>query len=286
MARELTSGAKSLLNELQIGLQIAEAGVYPGATSFNDRAIAYLSNAAAMCRAGHLDDFRIYGALYGIRHGMELWLKCTIQNRTLDKALLAICDPNSTLDDIAAAAGQSGKKERERLRNALCLMRNICEDGLRAPECHEQNIGDKFAHKAIAFIRQSGDRPRYVLSCAWAVPTRGHSLGALWNEAKPGIGEMYASIAQHAHEHFGSPVTLARIEATCELFEALDPFGDAFRYPATLGGNYHRVPHFSLDRLAELADALEGTVRGYDSLLEDAYLFATLSNPRPNYASC
>jgi hypothetical protein len=55
--------------------------------AFNSHARAYLNNAAAICEDTGMSDYRIFMALYGIRHGIELWLKCVWSNERIDRAL-------------------------------------------------------------------------------------------------------------------------------------------------------------------------------------------------------
>jgi hypothetical protein len=265
----LSSDAKALLARLQTGSTFAVPSVYPSALAFNDHAIAFLNNAAAMCRTGDMDDFRIFGALYCMRHGLELWVKGIVQNATIDKVIDELVYSSKSLADIMIAVDLKGRAAKQ-LEHALCVLRNATEDGLKFPENHERNMGTPWAERAIALIRKRGELPRYEIGTLWSVPVSGHGLTSLWQRARADAASIYFDVAQHArYTGEAQPMTPEHVGATCELLDRWDADGDAFRYPSSLDGDWHfDLPHLNLERLGALADELESTVRAYDSFMQ------------------
>jgi hypothetical protein len=121
----------------------------------------------------------------------------------------------------------------------------------------------------------------------WCPLVRSHQLLPLLERAKNYITDMDDSAAYVITAYgLSKPMGLAEIVSACELFMALDPNGDAFRYPTSPTGEwYMQVPPISLEALARLAGDLEQTVRCYSSLMSDAYEHATLRRPFPSYPS-
>src|SRR4051812_39580396 len=108
-----------------------------------------------MCRDVGMDDFRIFGALYQIRHGIELWLKCISRNVMIDRALASIFRPeSSSFEEVVEATQQTSKHARQQLRKAVCVLRNVLEDRVVFPDCHRVRIDDHWANKALAFMRE------------------------------------------------------------------------------------------------------------------------------------
>lgn len=286
MPTQFSNGAAELLTELQQGNTFAEPNVYPHSHAFNDYAVAYLNNAAALCRTGSMDDHRIFGALYCLRHGVELWLKCFQQNAILDRALEEITAADSTFDSVAAACGQAGRKEKEVLQAALCAVRNVVEDGITFPACWERNNSRDYAERAVKLIRSIGAQPRNRISNVWAVRISEHRILPLWARVRDWVTEMQRGAAVHARQiGFPEPLDPQRLEVICELLNALDEAGVAFRYPTTLDGKWHfGLPHMNLEKLANIIDDIGSTVVVYDSMLRNGYSIARLRSPAPSYS--
>lgn len=274
----LTDAAETLLLKLQAGDNIAEPTNYPGSLCFNDHAIAYLNNAVSICKSNDAIDFRVFAAFYAIRHGMELWLKCTIQNQLIDEILEAIGDSSTDLNCIIKEF-QLGKEQTKGFVSALCAMHNVMVNNIVYPECWEADITDAHANRAIEFMRDNRKTPRSRF--LWIPQVHGHELFGLWDKAKPRIADVHHRAIEQANwTGLGHPSAVEDLEVVCQLLGGLDETGDVFRYPMSFHGEWYlRLPHVSMDRLAELAQALEDTVRAHDSLLEEAYSLSSFGCP-------
>lgn len=83
--------------------------ITPGENALALHAEAYLSNAAQLCHENPVHDFSVFGALYCLRHGLELWLKYVVQNNMIDRTLWAIFEDDArTLDAVADVLGLNG----------------------------------------------------------------------------------------------------------------------------------------------------------------------------------
>jgi hypothetical protein len=268
---ELSDVARDLLEELSDGdgADIAVPSVYPGAMALATHSMAYLDLASQLCTEPRSHDFAVFGAFYGIRHGLELWLKCMIINNMIDRTLEAISNGAADVDAVSTIAGPLSKKQREHLCRSLCALRNVDEDKIVAPDCYTKNVSEADAVRAIAHVSKIGHKPRYLLGYTWSVSIPGHSLGSLWQQAAPMVVELRPAVESGAaHSGCGHPTSIERLVATIELFDKLDPDGDAFRYPSSLSGNWNtQLPCVSLPALGALASEIQETVLGYDSLL-------------------
>jgi hypothetical protein len=283
---QLSHLARDLLRELRDGdgADIAVPSVYAGPMALATHALAYLDVASQLCTEPRSHDFGVFGAFYGIRHGLELWLKCMIINDMIDRTLEAISNGAVDLDAVATIIGPLSKKQREHLCRSLCAMRNLDQNRIVAPACSTKNVSEADAVRAIAHVRKRGQEPRYMLGYTWSVPVPGHALLPLWQSAKPMINWLRPAVESNAQRTgCGEPISTERLVATIELFDKLDPDGDAFRYPSSLTGSWNtQLPYVSLRALGSLADEIEQTVLGYDSLLTESYSFSTLRSPRPS----
>lgn len=283
---ELSHAARDLLAELSEGdgADIAVPSVYAGAMALATHAMAYLDVASQLCTEPRSHDFAVFGAFYGIRHGLELWLKCMIINSMIDRTLEAISNGAADLDAVGTAMGPLSKKQREHLCRSLCAVRNVAEDGIVAPHCYTKNITEADAIRAIAYLKRNGGEPRYKLGYTWSVPVPGHSLQALWQKAEPMIKELRRAVESSAQQAgCGRPAPIQRLVAAIELFDKLDPEGDAFRYPSSLAGDWNtQLPSVSLPAVGHLAEEIQETVLGYDSFMTDSYSFSTLRSPWPS----
>jgi hypothetical protein len=282
---ELSQAARDLLGELSSGdgADIAVPSGYAGAMALATHARAYLDVASQLCAEPRSHDFAVFGAFYGIRHGLELWLKCIIINDMIDRTLTAISGGAADLDALATVIGPLSKKQREHLCRSLCAVRNVHEDNIVAPDCYTKKVSEADAVRAIAYVQKNGKQPRYIFGYAWSVPIPGHSLQTFWLTAQPIIKELRPEVEVNADRvGCGRPTSIERLVAAVELFDKLDPDGDAFRYPSSLAGNWNtQLPCVSLRALGDLAEEIRETVLGYDSLLTESYSFSTLWSPRP-----
>jgi hypothetical protein len=246
--------------------------------------MAYLDLASQLCTEPRSHDFAVFGAFYGTRHGLELWFKCMIINEMIDRTLEAISDGAADVDAVVTIIGPLSKKQREHLCRSLCALRNVDEYKIVAPDCYTRNVSEADAARAIAHVKKHGQKPRYMLGYTWSVPIPGHSLQTLWQKAKPMIVELRSAVESNAqHSGCGHPTSVERLDAAIELFDKLDPDGDAFRYPSSLTGNWNtQLPCVSLPALGGLAREIQETVLGYDSFLTESYSFSKLRSPRPS----
>jgi hypothetical protein len=289
----LSPAARRLLSTLQggDGRDIAEPNTYPGGNAFSSHARAYFINASSLCEHQNGHDFAVFGVLYGLRHGLELWLKWLIQMEVL-AAVMGDFRRKPVLETVIAAAqrlcDEDAQRERllrkqivvdaqcerqiihnakrdcqqlkKQLIHALCVMRNV-EAGITYPRCQAENIGESFARDQLA----KGILDQYSLQVSWPVPIYGHDLCALWQEA-----EMLADIGYHdarmraMYAGTGEPLSPQEIGAACDLLGTWDKDGDSFRYPCSLGGTWYlHLPPLNLRALGKLADALDATVLAY-----------------------
>jgi hypothetical protein len=281
----LSTHAQELLAELRHGdgRDIGVPSVYIGAMAFSAHAEAYLNNAALLCRKPEAHDFCIFGALYGIRHGLELWLKCLGINRMIDNGLEKIAEETASIDTVTRALDLT-KDQKYHLCRSLCVLRNCCEDDLVYPACVQRKIDPTWADKAIQFIKSNGYLERYKLATVWTVPVEGHDLLDLWQKVEDWVRELSPAVSANAQTTgCGNPMAPESLAAVCELIHRWDPGGDTFRYPSSLDGRWNTdLPSLNLKTLGDLASALQETVLGYDNLLEESYSFSKLRTPRPN----
>lgn len=298
----LSVEAKDLLERLKNGSKdIAVPSVYPGATGAMKHAKAFLSNACHLSRNGRKPDFQIFGVLYGLRHGVEIFLKCLYQNLRTDN-LLVDAFRGAALDDLLTwlteTNEEDGKVQAKQLLAALSVIRNIDVDNIKAPFCWTKNqatMGDRrFADQGLRILQQNDQLPRYTLASLWTPACRTHNLLSVFDKVETSLRDMHRATTRNA-EQVGveQPVPVDTIAATCELFEHWDPNGHAIRYASSSGAgsavtvhgwNAH-LPPLSLGALGELASELDGTVNAYDALLTVCYTHATLRSPHPSYES-
>jgi hypothetical protein len=284
-AEQLSQAAEELLARLRQGhgRDMGVPSVYVGAMAFSSHAEAYLSNAALLCEKPDAHDFCIFGALYGVRHGLELWLKCLVINSMIDTALEEVAKGAASADAVAQALGLT-KDQKRHLCRSLCILRNYCEDGLVYPDCIEQKIDPTWADKAVRFIQHNGQLERYKLATVWTVPAPGHDLLDLWRRVEHWIQELSPAVSAKAQvTGCGVPMPPEDLAAVCELIHRWDPGGDTFRYPLALDGRWNfELPSLSVRALGDLARCLQETAVGYENLLEESYAFSKLRSPQPS----
>lgn len=263
--------------------------VAPNDGALAAHALAFLSNAAQLCWENPVHDFSVFGALYSLRHGLELWFKYLAQNNMMDRALLAIFDEDeaaATLDELASALQLLGKKKASQktlLCLSLCALRNNWTDRLKFPAVWTENIGPDFAKRAIQEVRVNGGRGRREFTRFWCVPVPGHSLKRLWHDVRESFADLRPAVYRDAQRWGGKTVSLDEMQAVVDFLDYYDPDGDAFRYPASLTGKWYlHLPHVNLMRLGNLASRLEQTLTTYSALLDESYSLSTLRDPEPS----
>ncbi len=159
LIRELTPNARTLLAKLGDGSNVADAPANVGAFAYSTLARAFLSNARRLCLDDHMSDFRVYGALYSMRHGLELLLKCIARNDLIDTMLRSVMTIGQPFGDVCTSL-KLERKTKTSFQQALCTMRNILEDGITFPDCRTKNIDLPSTERALEFLRKNPDLPR------------------------------------------------------------------------------------------------------------------------------
>jgi hypothetical protein len=160
-------------------------------------------------------------------------------------------------------------------------MRSVLVDGVGYPACRQVRQDERDADDAVAFLRTNPETPRERVAVLWMPPIQGHRLMDLWAEAEPHVHDLRSGAEEHATETGGGPVmSVADLKAVCALFNHLDAFGDALRYPAALGGAWHLVaPRWSLSQTSALAGQLAETISLYRDYRSTAYQHSTVGDP-------
>ncbi len=285
----LTTGAQELLNELQRGSNVAEPRHYLAAEGYRHLARATLDNAVALCSTDSSDDFRIFSALYAVRHGLELWLKSLIIDVEIDRLLAGIAAGN-TLDELKDIAIQDrpsrDRRQAERgFIRTLCQFRNLAL-GLRHPEFRGQEIEERFCVDGIAKALAAAEKPRYGFDHAWAIPIAGHDLKPLWVRARARFDAVTSAANVYNQECVGVETLPAKqLSSACELFGSVDSGGNTFRYPTSIArgdfGDLHRMQRISLEALGRFASTLNNTVVVYGGTISDSYAESTMGHPLP-----
>lgn len=284
-AQGLSTKASRLLARLRVGTNVADPTPNIGAMAYSTLAQAFFSNARSLCNDEGLSDFRVYGALYSLRHGLELMLKCIVRNERIDRTLRELCRPGLSFEAVCTNL-DFNKRERAQLQLSVCVMRNVLQDRIMHPRCFEENIDPASAERALEYLRQNPDIPRDRFALVWTSAALVHDLLELWQEAAPTIDEFAGDARRHAEE-IGFPVPLTRedLEPIVELLAALDDGGDGFRYPSSRSGLwYTAVPSLSLVAVGDLVEKLEATCVVFESVRSECYSNATVTHPTPQYS--
>ncbi len=285
LVRELTSNAKSLLAKLRDGGNVANAPANIGEFAYSALARAFLSNAKMLCVDDRMSDFRVYGALYSLRHGLELMLKCIVRNDLMDTTLRALMREGIPFAEVCTELKLKGR-EKALLQQSLCTLRNVLQDRITFPDCKTKNVDLASAERALAYLRSHPSLPRNRFAVVWSVTAGGHDLAYLWEKAVPTVEMMAADANRHAQEiGYDPPCTKEALEQIVELLSALDDGGDGFRYPSALNGAWYvALPAISLDAVGELALKLEETCIIFESVRQQCYEMATVGHPTPQYS--
>jgi hypothetical protein len=281
---ELTPNAKALLAELRNGANVANPPANIGEFAYSALAQAFFSNARGLCRDDGLSDFRVYGALYSLRHGLELMLKCIVRNDLMDTTLGALMTAGPSFEDVCKKLGLEAR-EKKRLQQSLCTIRNVIEDKLTFPDIRTKNIDAASADRAVRFLQKNPNLPRDRFGIAWSSTAFGHDLSDLWAQATSTVEAMADDAKAIAQEiGFPPPLANAEIERIVELLAALDDGGDGFRYPSSLKGDWYvELPVVSLEALGSLVSKLESTCSVFESVRQHCYSMATIGHPTPQY---
>jgi len=274
--RLLPAGAKSLLQTLQSGDHVAVPSVYVHSLAFSDHATLYFDNAVAICRLDGKPDYRIFTALYNMRHGMELWLKCLVRNHLIDRFLShSFRFPKSTVEEVGNALKLS-KKQGSQFQQTLCCLRNTLVDEITYPDKDpwKECSGPIYAQEGLDFMRKNPSLQRFYFAAICRVQIAGHDLSKLWDGADS-LLRSYFYDAERASELGGEEKTRQtpqEIRALCQLLHHYDPRGDAFRYPTSPQGDWYMdLPHMNLNRLRVVAQNMADTVRAIDSVRSQQY---------------
>ncbi|MFO1077939.1 MAG: hypothetical protein U1E73_09475 [Planctomycetota bacterium] len=279
---------RALLQRLRSGDDIAEPAFLHNSLALSDYAIVFMRSAQELMAKSGLPDFALPGGFYMMRHGLELWLKCILVSRNMDRLLRRIVDSNDTFETLAADTSWMAVKSKrlrsevgESLKDALCTMRNVLVDGVVFPECRHVRQGNCDANAALAFLRSNRDTPRDRVAVLWMPPLEGHRLMELWDEAEPYVSDLRSGAEDEAESAGGGPVmTMDGLRAVYTLFNHRDQRGDALRYPASLGGKWHLFsPRWSLRETSALAGELAETIQLYKEHRSMVYRFATVGDP-------
>jgi len=285
-ASPLSEGGKALLERLQLGGNFSEPSPGWDAFAYSHHAEIFLNNARRLCEDDAMSDFRVYGALYTLRHGLELMLKCMSRNVQIDKILEILMRPEMTFINACASIWQSAKERRRKepiLRHAVCAIRNVLEDHIEAPRCHTSNIDDSFADRALAYFRSNPETDRFLFALHWPVASAGHDLNTLWGESEPVISAFAEAAERHAVEAGVSPpMTPPEMKSLVDMLWAMDDGGQGLRYPSSISGSwYFDPPRMSLQALGPLIYRLEETCKMYEAAREESYNESTFGRYGP-----
>lgn len=278
----MPNGAARLLARLQKGDSFGIPSVYPGWATFSDHAQVYLESAVAVASHGPPADFAVFSALFCLRHGLELWLKCIIRNELIDSFLVAaMADEGLPLPDVLAAVPGLRTGQHAAITTALVVLQNVRERRLVYPECWTENLSE--TESALNFLRANRDLSRNYFADVCRVQVSGHRLDKLWTQAKATItGGLHREVASTAPMYFQEPVVAAsEIENAVLLMHHLDPGGTVLRYPEERSGEPNtELPAMHLPALSALAGSLNNTLMAYSAVRSEVYDLATLRSPR------
>jgi hypothetical protein len=287
---DLPARAQKLLSELRGGTNVAEPRHYLAAEGYRHLARATLDNAVALCTTNSCDDFRIFSALYAVRHGIELWLKAFIVDFEIDRMLRRVAAGN-TFEELKETAESdrdtrdARRRARRGLKRSLCQFRNLSL-GMRHPDFRKHEIKEEFCGDAMARLRAKADGSRSEFAYVWAIPVTGHDLLDLWARARMRFADVTFNARIHNQQCLGAEIlTEEQVTSACELFGAVDPNGDAFRYPSGMSGDLHRMESISLEALGRFASVLANTVVVYGGVISDGYVDSTIGRPLPSTAA-
>lgn len=252
------SNVEELEERLGAGGGLSRPELWADALAHSFRATIFFSNAGALCRDQWLGDFRVFGALYQMRHGLELLLKCLLLNERLNRFFSLAFEHDATFERVAE------------VMELTTLERRAFSDGLE--EVMRRRVARPDAD-AFNWFRACPDLARGGVARSIPLVVHGHRLCVLWSRAR-GPYEFWR-LRLLADAEFGGDVPVAMstdaLGAAVEWLDKYDEAGDAFRYPTSRAGElYSALPRVRLDRLGDLAEALENSARAMWSVRLDA----------------
>ena len=283
---ELSASATALLQRWQTGENFSQPSPSFGPFAYSEHAEIFLSNAVRLCEDDGMSDYRVYGALYLLRHGLELMLKCWSRNPQIDHILRTMTGPGLSFEAVCTSLWPEARERRRKapiLLHAVCAIRNNLQDGLKHPEVHTVNVDDRHANAALEYFRANSGIDRFCFVPMWPVSSSGHNLPELWLESAP-VMDSFIEAAQRSAVEAGmqAPLTSSDLTVIIELLAAMDDGGDGLRYPSSIGGTwYSDPPQLSLSALAVSAEAVRETCRAFEDAREEAYSLSTFGKPNP-----
>ncbi len=207
----------------------------------------HLQNAADLLRASYHLDFAVPGALFLLRQGLELWLKCIASNLELDEILALVVRERPSFEELSKQdvitrerSKDVAKKNRHALSRGLCAFRSVHVDGLRAPEIWTKRNQGNFPDQSIQAVADRSDFSRELFGLFYVPLIGGHDLRRLWAVAKANISSRCLAI-----NSYGSlcgcdeQMDLTLLDDLVEVLSRLDPDGDALRYPFSIRQEWH-----------------------------------------------
>lgn len=282
---QVTKEAEELFSQLKIGTNIADPSSNIGSFAFSSHAIAFLNNAVALCKNDNVSDFRVYGALYFLRHGIELMLKCLARNQMIDVTLSVLMTPHQSFE-VSCNKLHLKNKQKIILMHSLCVIRNVLKAKIIRPKCYNVNIDDDFANDALEYLRQNPNIPREIFAATWASSSFGHELVELWGKAEPIINDIIIGARRYAIEvGYKPPLSASELKPLIDLLASLDDGGDGFRYPSSIDGGWYTisVQGLSLEALQALINKIENTCLVFLDFRENRYSQSTIGQPYPFY---
>ena len=281
-------GALRVLRQLQTGDRLAKNWNPHGSTGYYSLAVASFSNAVAMCRSDHSDDFLISSTLFAVRHGLEVLLKAFVLDLEIDALLMRVAD-GKTLEEVEAGLASDrkqkklGKSVREALYKTLCGYKNL-QEGMRRPEFRIEGIDRDGSVAALELLRSNAKEPRHSFEIAWCIPLVMHETPPLWARARERVARVASAARARAREsgYRTSVLSEAELSDIVSFFDYFDPASFAFRYPSDRHGEVHQMEWISLEALGNLAERLGVTARCYSWVLDDErYPNCSIGAPSP-----
>ena len=244
----LSTEAGRLLELWREGVSLADSKPVPSKFVFSDHAHAYLKNAGRLAGSGD-PDFAIFGALFCLRHGLELWLKCLVRNHQLETFLAALIEEPSV--EPKAAALRAGLREKFATTFNVGVAKLAGKPKLTVSE-------------SVVYLRDNPVRAEDLLMFCVNVQSVEHGLIPLLGRLREDEFDRLVDEAmiQHRKSPTGEIATAREVRTLIELLDFYDPDGDAFRYPMGLDGRWHsEVPPVSLRALANSATRVASLVK-------------------------
>jgi hypothetical protein len=278
--------AEALLGRWQVGENVSQSTQSYDPFAYSEHAMIFLSNATRLCEDDGMSDFRVYGALYLLRHGLELMLKCWSRNPQMDEILRTVMQSGLPFADVCErlwTRAEERKKKAPILLHALCALRNHLEDGLVYPALHTVNIDDEHGERSLEYVRKHPNIDRFKFAVLWPVASSGHDLRALWTEAAP-VMDDFADAAERDAREAGAAAPLAKseLDAIVDLLAAMDDGGDGLRYPSSIRGAWYSPPPIlSLEAVGASAEGVRATCQAFEGARQHAYSMSTFGSPGP-----